>query len=204
MGIRQNHYSSLILAPLRIDNLSGGGLAATQQLIDDHAATYQRAVKATERTYAAYHRASRRTDWYRLKGFHNVSLGSEVASVTYKNQSTIVDFRDQRSPVWPSLPMLATPTMSLLSAVIQVKNPILGSGSPTFLGWATSPHEGYWSVPKSMGYNRWETTFSLSLELEDSLKLFPWLDVGDRVLCFWDGSRAVIIQAELAADVELQ
>ena len=197
----QFHYSSFILGQLVIESLSGGGVASSQQLIDDHAATWERAIRAAKRTYAAYNRASKRTDWYRSKGFHDVSLGAEVASVTYKNQSTLVDFRDDRLPVWPSLATLAAQTFSLVSVVIQVKY-----ASRIFLGQATAPHSGAWSPSLAVGYTYPSSPFGFStaLEIEDTLGLFPWLDVGDRVLCVWDGSKAVIIQSELSADVELQ
>lgn len=198
-GAVQIHYSSLVLGQLIIETLTSS-LASAQDLIDDHAATYERAIKAAKRTYTAYNRASKRTDWYRLKGFHAVSLGSEIASITYKNQSTVVDFRDERLPVWPSLATMPTPTISVVSVVIQVKY------TPgRFLGQASAPHSGTWNVPRLLGYTSGQNTYSpFALEIEDTLGLFPWLDVGDRVLCLWDGSRGVIINSELAADVELQ
>jgi hypothetical protein len=200
-----DHYSTLVLPSLQVtDNTSGMGQAYANEL----ATQWERCVKATERTLKGWFRATTRSDWMRYGGYHPVPLGSEVTQVLYRANETLVDFRGKNPPVWPKPPATSLPTVAFCKMTINQKIAASGSQPVRYVGTIGPPHSGPWSPSvaanalgsPSSGLLYAPTTVS-SVIAEDSLGLFPWVDVGDTVLITYDGSRGVIINTTIAADL---
>jgi hypothetical protein len=195
------HFSSLVMPPIVIRTLAGLGLAAAQSMLDTQAATYERCVRAVERTIKGYFRASRRTERIEMAGYFSIPLGSEAAAVTYKQGRTFVDLRDESLPMWPRIPSASSPQWGAMLVQITDKTSTAG----LYIGAYSAPHSGRW---KAANYVNASGVYSQAINarpvlVEDKLGLFPWLDVGDFVLALHDGDRAVILQTTLSADVEL-
>ena len=195
------HFSSLVMPPIILRSLVGLGLSAAQGMLDTQAATYERAVKAVERTIKGYFRSSRRTERIEMGGYFAIPLGSEVASVTYKQGRTIVDVRDESVPMWPRIPSASSPQWGAMLVQLTDKTSTAG----VYIGAYSSPHSGRWKAANyvTMGGSAGNSPNPRPVIVEDKLGLFPWLDVGDFVLALHDGDRAVILQTTLSADVEL-
>lgn len=190
-----SHYSTLLLPHLAITTLE----AYSQAQLNEHAQTWERAVKAAERTINGWFRASSRNDWYRLGGYHPVVPGAEIASVTYQNGTTLVDYRDSVAPLWPRIPTVSMPVVSLIELTIQS-----GSG-PTYVASVDAPHSGPWPpgfTASGAFDNSGQPIIIGQVTAEDTLGLFPWLMAGDKCLALFDGSRAVIIQTTVSLDVQ--
>ena len=192
-----SHFSSLVMPPIVLRTLVGIGQSAAQSMLDTQAATYERCVKAAERTVKGYFRASRRTERIEMGGYFSVPLGSEVAQVTYQSGRTIVDLRDESLPMWPRIPSQSTPQWGAMLVQITDKTSTPG----VFVGAYAAPHGGRWSPAAYV--NTSGSVDQRPVIAEDKLGLFPWLDVGDQVLAIHDGDRAIILQTTLSADVEV-
>jgi hypothetical protein len=194
------HFSSLVMPPIVIRSLVGLGLSAAQSALDNQAATYERCVRAVERTIKGYFRASRRTDRIEMAGYFAIPLGSEVATVTYKQGRTFIDFRDESVPMWPRVPSASSPQWGAMLVQITDKTNTAG----LYIGSFSAPHGGRWQAAHYLNaFGGWSGSLQRPVLVEDKLGLFPWLDVGDFVLALHDGDRAVILQTTLSADVEL-
>lgn len=191
------HFSSLVMPPIVLRTLVGIGQSVAQSMLDTQAATYERCVKAAERTVKGYFRASRRTERIEMGGYFSVPLGSEVSQVTYKSGRTIVDLQDESLPMWPRIPSQSTPQWGAMLVQITDKTSTPG----VFVGSYAAPHGGRWNPASYV--NTTGSPEQRPVIAEDKLGLYPWLDVGDQVLAIHDGDRAVILQTTLSADVEV-
>lgn len=198
-----DHYSTMILPRLMINDAG----ATSQAYVDELAGAWERSTKAVERTLNGWFRASTRNDWKRYGGYHPVSLGSEVTQVLYRQRETLVDFRGKHPPLWPKAPAVSLPSIAFCKLTIAQK--IVSPGQPTrFVGSISPPHSGPWSpaiaaqaIPSVQFGINFAPTTQTSVTAEDSLGLYPWLDVGDTVLIVYDGSRGVVINTTIAADL---
>lgn len=192
------HFSSLVMPPIALRSLVGVGLSTAQEMIDRQAQVYENSVKAVERTIAGYFKQSRQTDRIEMGGYFAVPLGSEVAAVTYVGGRTIVDLHDSSLPMWPRIPAASSAQWGAM--IVQITDRTTTAG--VYVGAYSAPHGGRWG-PANFITGGFPDPNPRPVIVEDTLGLFPWLDVGDYVLALFDGDRAVILQTTLAADVEL-
>jgi len=198
-----DHYSTMILPRLMISD-SG---TTSQAYVSELAAAWERSTMAIERTLNGWFRASTRNDWRRYRGYHPVALGPEITEVLYRQSDTMVNFRPKHPPLWPKAPAVSLPGISFCKLTIAQK--IVVAGQPTlYIGSISAPHSGPWSpavaaqaIPSVQFGINFAPTTQTSVTAEDSLGLYPWVDVGDTVLIVFDGSRGVVINTTIAADL---